>query len=54
MTLILNNEEVEKVLTMDDCLDVLEDAFKDLGRGIAVNRIRVDTYVSMSIYEKKY
>ena len=47
MTLILNNEEVEKVLTMDDCLDVLEDAFKDLGRGIAVNQIRVHTYVSM-------
>jgi hypothetical protein len=24
MTLILNNEEVAKVLTMDDCLEVLE------------------------------
>jgi ornithine cyclodeaminase/alanine dehydrogenase-like protein (mu-crystallin family) len=47
MTLILNNEEVEKVLTMDDCLEVLEDAFRDLGRDTAVNQIRVHTYVSM-------
>jgi hypothetical protein len=28
MTLILNNEEVEKVLTMDDCLDVLRTRLK--------------------------
>jgi ornithine cyclodeaminase/alanine dehydrogenase-like protein (mu-crystallin family) len=47
MTLILNNEEVESVLTMDDCLEVLEEAFKDLGRDAAVNQIRVHTYVSM-------
>ncbi len=47
MTLILNNDEVEKVLTMEDCLEVLEEAFKDLGRGVAVNQLRVHTYVSM-------
>lgn len=47
MTLILNNGEIEKVLTMDHCLEVLEEAFKDLGRGAAVNQIRVHTYVSL-------
>ncbi len=47
MTLILNNDEVERVLTMEDCLEVLEEAFKDLGREAAVNQIRVHTYVSM-------
>ncbi len=47
MTLVLNNEDVEKVLTVEDCLEVLEVAFKDLGREAAVNQIRVHTYVSM-------
>ncbi len=47
MTLILSNEEVEKVLTMEDCLEVLEQAFQDLGRGAAVNQIRIHTYVPM-------
>lgn len=47
MTLILNNDEVEKLLTMEDCLEVLEEAFKDLGRGVAVNQVRVHTYVPM-------
>lgn len=46
MTLILNNEEVEQVLSMDMCLEVLEEAFTDLGRDVAVNQLRMHTYVS--------
>jgi arginine deiminase len=34
MTLVLNNEEVEKVLTMEACLEVLEEASRNLGRGV--------------------
>lgn len=44
MTLILNNDEVEAVLTMDDCLEVLEDTFRDYAQGRAVNRPRAHSY----------
>ena len=36
MTLILSNEDVDKLLTMPECIDVLEEAYVELaeGRGI--------------------
>ena len=33
MTLILNNDEIEKLLTMDLCLDVLENLYREYGHG---------------------
>jgi len=54
MTHILNNEEVEKVLSMDICLEVLEEAFRDLGKGIAVNQLRMHTYVSLESSRSSY
>ncbi len=42
MTLILSNDDVQKVLTMKDCLEVIEEAFKELGEGRAVNTLRDD------------
>lgn len=54
MTLILNNEEVEQVLSMDTCLEVLEEAFTDLGRDVAVNQLRMHTYVSQESSRSSY
>lgn len=45
MTLILSNEEVARVLTMESCLDVLEDAYKEQAEGRAINQLRYDTEV---------
>jgi hypothetical protein len=42
--LVISNAEAERVLTMDDCLPVLEEAFHDLGTGQATNRPRTHTY----------
>ena len=36
MTLILSNEDVEKLLTMENCMDALEYAYGELGRDRAV------------------
>lgn len=43
MTLILSNHEVERVLTMDACLDILEDAYREQAAGRAMNQLRHDT-----------
>ena len=42
MTLILSNEEVEQVLTMEDLIVVLADAFVELGEGRGGDRVRTD------------
>ncbi len=38
MTLLLTNDDVERALTMRDCIDVLERAYPELGEGIGVSR----------------
>jgi alanine dehydrogenase len=38
MTLLLTNEEVDRLLDMRECLDVLEGAYRELGQGIGVTR----------------
>jgi alanine dehydrogenase len=43
--MILNNEEVSSVLSMENCLRHLEAAYKDLADGAAVNRPRSDLYL---------
>ena len=42
MTLILSNADVSSVLTMPDCIDALEKAYKALARGRAVDVPRTD------------
>jgi alanine dehydrogenase len=44
MTWLLSNNDVAQVLTIDDCLEVLEDTFRDYARGNAVNRPRAHNY----------
>jgi ornithine cyclodeaminase/alanine dehydrogenase-like protein (mu-crystallin family) len=42
MTLILSNDDVEKLLTMPECIDVLEEAYVELAEGRGINRTRSD------------
>lgn len=43
MTLVLSNEEVARVLTMEICMEVLEEAYREQAEGRAVNQLRYDT-----------
>ena len=45
MTLILTNEEIESVFTLEECFSALEPALRDLGNGQAVNMPRQDLLV---------
>jgi alanine dehydrogenase len=45
MTLILSNDEIESIFTLEECFDVLEPALLDLGSGAAVNMPRQDLLV---------
>jgi alanine dehydrogenase len=42
MTLILSNDDVEKLLTMPECIAALEDAYVELAEGRGVTRTRSD------------
>lgn len=44
MTLILNNEEITALLPMADCLAQMDEAYRELGEGRAINRTRSDIY----------
>lgn len=44
MPLILSNDDVQKVLDVHECMEVLEYSFKDYAEGKAVNRPRFHTY----------
>ena len=48
MTLILSNEDVETVLNMQDCIAVLEDAYRELAYGRGVSRTRSDCFSETS------
>jgi alanine dehydrogenase len=40
MTLLLSNEDVDQALTMPDCLEAMEIAYRDLGENLGANGIR--------------
>jgi ornithine cyclodeaminase/alanine dehydrogenase-like protein (mu-crystallin family) len=44
MTLILSNDDVEKLLTMPECMEALELAYADLANGQGVTRLRSDSF----------
>jgi alanine dehydrogenase len=50
--LFINNDEVEKVLTMEDTLRVIEEGHKELARGDLAGRPRVDVYTETPDHEK--
>ena len=44
MTLILSNNDVEKLLTMRECIDVMQEAYVELAEGRGVSRTRSDCF----------
>ena len=42
--LILSNEDIEKILPVGTCIDVLEEAYRDLGNGMAATVPRYDVF----------
>src|SRR5690349_7570805 len=42
MTLILSNEDVDKLLTMPECIEALEEAYVELAEGRGITRTRSD------------
>ena len=54
MTLVLNDEDVAKVLTMEDTINVLEKAFHELGLKGAVNAPRRDCFMALSNPDAHY
>lgn len=48
MTLVINNEMVDQVLTMQDTIDVLEQAYADLAEREAICRPRIDIQIPTS------
>lgn len=54
MPLMISNEEIEQILTMDQVIQALEISYRELGQGIAVNRARTDLHVPTSREEAVY
>src|SRR5689334_12087710 len=54
MTLVINNDDVAKVLTMEDTIDALEQAYRDVASREAVCRPRIDIRIPTSDPSKNY
>ena len=54
MTLILSNDDVDKLLTMPECIDVLEEAYVELAEGRGVSRTRSDCFAPTSREDALY
>jgi ornithine cyclodeaminase/alanine dehydrogenase-like protein (mu-crystallin family) len=44
MAIFLANEDVEQLISMRDCIDSVEQAYRELGMGRAWNNPRIHTY----------
>ena len=51
MTLILSNEDIEQILTMEDLVPTLEDAYIELVNGRGGNRLRSDIVTPTTLRE---
>lgn len=54
MTLLLSNEDVDRLLTMAECIDILERAYRELASGHGVNRRRSDSFVPVAMPDAVY
>jgi alanine dehydrogenase len=54
MTLILSNDDVDKLLTMPDCIAVLEEAYVELAEGRGISRTRSDSLTPTSRADALY
>jgi ornithine cyclodeaminase/alanine dehydrogenase-like protein (mu-crystallin family) len=46
--LVLTNQEIERILRMDECMPILEEMYRDLGEGKALFMPRVDNLLPCS------
>ena len=54
MTLILNNDDIQKALNIRECLDVMEQTYHELASSKAVNRPTCHTYLPHSLAQSSY
>jgi len=54
MTLILNNDEIQQALNIKDCLDVMEETYRELASSQAVNRPTSHSYLPHSMAQTTY
>ena len=54
MTLILSNDDVQKSLTVTDCLRVMEESYREQAASRAVNRPTCQTYLPHSLPQATY
>ena len=53
MTLLLNNNDIAGLITMRECIDVLEEGYREHGHGRAVHQRRSNIIVSTGSAPKK-
>jgi ornithine cyclodeaminase/alanine dehydrogenase-like protein (mu-crystallin family) len=54
MTLILNNDEVRKALSVNECLEVMEESYREQAHSRAVNRPTCHSYLAHSLPNSTY
>jgi ornithine cyclodeaminase/alanine dehydrogenase-like protein (mu-crystallin family) len=54
MTLVLSNDDVRKSLTVKECLDVMEESYREQSASRAVNRPTSQTYLPHSLPQATY
>lgn len=54
MTLVLSNDDVQKALTVSECLDTMEESYREQAAGRAVNRPTCHSYLPHSLPNSTY
>jgi ornithine cyclodeaminase/alanine dehydrogenase-like protein (mu-crystallin family) len=54
MTLILNNDDIQRGLTVKECLDVMEESYRELAASRAVNRPTCHSYLPHEMPQSTY
>ncbi|MEK6600903.1 MAG: ornithine cyclodeaminase family protein, partial [Candidatus Binatota bacterium] len=54
MTLILNNDDIQQTLNVKDCLEVMEETYRELATSRAVNRPTSHSYLPHSLPQTTY
>jgi ornithine cyclodeaminase/alanine dehydrogenase-like protein (mu-crystallin family) len=54
VTLLLSNEDVDRLLSMSECVEILETAYRELAAGRATDRRRSDSFVATSRADALY
>lgn len=54
MTLILNNDQIQEALGVNECLEVMEDSYRELATSRAVNRPISHSYLAHSLPQSTY